>query len=365
MLIIFSVLVAAVLLGWSWIYRRIWNKDLDVSLHFENGVAYAGEQTALTETISNRKRIPLPEIEVAFRFPRGILFTDAENVIISDFVYKRDIFSMRGMEAVTRKYRLDCTRRGRYPISQAVARARSPMHHSEYEYALTAEDELLVYAAKCNVSDILALCDSVSGSVESPQRYIEDPFTFASVREYTTTDPLKNINWKATARMGNLMTNTYGSVRSEQFFIFLDVSDQKILKEEELVEKGISTAASLCREMIRKGLDVGFALNLDPPILMEPQRGSQQLRQIELLLTTDFAQKELTEFRHFLLWAAENSGPPSIQKGRQIPVVISKESDDRLDRAFISLHERLKQPVIWVQPVLKEGFPVFRTRITG
>lgn len=385
MMIIFAALAAAILFGWSYFYRRIWTRGLTVDLHFENSTAYAGEQAALTEIITNRKKIPLPEIEVAFRFPKNLYFTDADNVIVSDFVYKRDIFSLRGMEAVTRRYSLDCSRRGRYPISQAVVRARSPMHRSEYEYAVTAGDELLVYAANCDVSDILARCSSVIGSVESRQRFLEDPFTFASVREYTTTDPLKTINWKATARTGSLMTNTFGSVRSEQFFILLDVSDQRILKEEILVEKGISAAASLCRALIRKGLDIGFALNLDPPVYMEPKRGSLQLRQIEQLLTTDFTQEKLTDFESFLLEAAK--GPVSdggqstgnnkaltagsssgrmkhaITEENRIPVVISKEPAGRLDKALQALRSSRKQPVLWVQPVLEEGFAVCRTEI--
>lgn len=289
MMMLFLAFTLTVLLLLGSLYRRLWWKGVSVRLHFSEHTVYAGGEAELSERIENRKRLPLPELEAGFRVPKGVTFQKAENIVVSDYVYKRDIFSLRGMEAVTRTYRLSCDKRGRYPVSQLVVRAKSFFHSEEYAVPLPSDEELVVYAARADVSGIMRLADALLGEAESRRTLYEDPFSFDRVREYTSGDPMKRINWKATARARSLMVNTYASVRSEKFFIYLDISDPRIVKEERLVEAGISAAASLAQRLIRRGLEVGFALNTDPPVALPLKSGSGQLMKIEHLLTEDFS----------------------------------------------------------------------------
>ena len=46
----------------------------------------------LTEVITNRKKLPLPVLEVGFHTRKELVFRDTENTNVSDYVYKRDIF---------------------------------------------------------------------------------------------------------------------------------------------------------------------------------------------------------------------------------------------------------------------------------
>ena len=350
------ILVAAALFGWNALFRRIWLNNLEIRLEFTEGVVYAGTRAELTEVISNRKRLPLAELEVGFRVPKGVSFLDAENIIISDYVYKRDIFSLRGMEAVTRRYHLTCMKRGHFPISQVTLHAWSFFHGSEYVTDMDqVTDELTVYAARTDISNLLSACDTILGTVESAGRLYEDPFAFASIREYTTRDPMKTVNWKASARMGELMVNTYSSVKSEQFYVFLDVTDDRILKEEDLVEKGISVAATLCQRLIRRGLEIGLAVNTDPPAVFEPQRGQDQLRRIEQFLTTDFSQGKTIPFDDLTRMPMQTQG--------RICVFISKDwkpSGRRSDR-----NEKQNLETLLAVPVKVEGVPVLRVRRLG
>ena len=76
-------------------------------------------------------------------------------------------------------------------------------------------------------------------------------------------DPMKSINWKASARTGALMVNTFDSVRSQKAMIFLDVEDRGILRYEDLVEESIALAATLMRRLLRQHIEVGFVYNGD------------------------------------------------------------------------------------------------------
>ena len=348
MILFLIILIPALLFFWNRFFVSRWSKGLHARLSFTEKTAYAGDQAELKEVISNQKRLPLPAVEMGFRIPKGVRFLDAENIVTSDYVYKRDVFSLRGMEAVTRRYHLECLRRGRYPISQVTLRTWTLFRHTQYLLDSEQTDQLTVYAKRTDVSSILAYCDTILGEKESSRSLYEDPFAFASIREYSPTDPMKNINWKASARMGSLMVNTYSSVRSEQFFVFLDVSDEGIWKEEELVEKGISAASTLCQKLIQKGLEIGLAVNTDPPVVFEPKRGREQLQQMELFLTEDFSKRELCSFGHL-------TELPIPVKDR-ICVYITRDAD--------AVREGRKQSAggVLVTPVLKEGVPVLQVR---
>lgn len=90
----FILLLAALLLlllGWNIYYRRHWYRQVDVTLDFDRTSVYAGEQVELTEVITNRKKLPLPVLEVGFHTRKELVFQDTENTNVSDYIYKRDI----------------------------------------------------------------------------------------------------------------------------------------------------------------------------------------------------------------------------------------------------------------------------------
>ena len=356
------ILIIVILRLREWVYERGWPNNLQVRIRFSESAVYEGDISELTEEISNRKRLPIPEMEAGFRFPKGICFLDAENIVISDFVYKRDVFSLRGMEAVTRKYRIGCAARGRYPITQVTARAWSLFHRRKYERTFSEDEnesgqeqsgqELLVYAGFTDISGIRAVCNTLLGIQMSRKSIYEDPFSFSSIREYQPDDPMKQINWKASARMDRLMVNTFSSVRSEQYFVFLDISDRRIMKEKELTELGIRIAASLCRDVIRSGQEIGLAVNTDPPAVFYPERGNSQLQKIEWFLTGDFSgdsgkKDKWTSFEKLL-----SDVMPGLQD--RICIVISKENDDAL-AGILHAHAQEGLPAVKVTPLIQNG----------
>lgn len=107
----------------------------------------------------------------------------------------------------------------------------------------------------------MPLCERMLGTLQCAKRLYEDPFAFRTIRDYTTDDPMKAINWKASAKTGTLMVNTFDSALSHKAMLFLDVEDSGILKYQDLVEESISIAASLARRLLRRGIEVGFCFN--------------------------------------------------------------------------------------------------------
>ena len=267
---------------WNLYYARYWNKNLSVFLNFLQDSVYAGEQSQMTEQIENRKKMPLPVLEVAFHMDRKLVFHNCENTNTSDYTYKRDIFALLGYQRITRRLTLDCPKRGYYHIDSIDLTAFSMLHRRRFSRSVPVSTSLYVYAARTNVSDILVSCERLMGNLQCAKHLYEDPFAFSSIREYTLADPMKTINWKASARTGELMVNTFESTRTQQVMIYLDMEDSGILKYEYLIEDSVCVAASLAQKLIGHGIETGIYVNTG--ICLMPSCGKKHLTAIEQAL---------------------------------------------------------------------------------
>lgn len=246
---------------WEVYYKYQWSKEITVKLWFETDAVYAGQETKLYEVIENRKGMPVPVLEVGFHTRKELDFAGVENTSVSDYLYKRDVFSVLGRQAITRELPVKCTKRGRYLASDADITTHTLLYRKHYSKAVGTEAEIYVYPKMTDVSEIMTVCEHMLGTLQCSRRLYEDPFAFRTIRNYTTDDPMKTINWKASAKTGSLMVNTFDSVRSQKAMIFLDVEDTGILKYEALVEESIALAATLTRRLMRQNIEVGFAFN--------------------------------------------------------------------------------------------------------
>ncbi|MBD5518936.1 MAG: DUF58 domain-containing protein [Lachnospiraceae bacterium] len=271
--LLLGVLLVGVL--WMFYYKWQWDKEIVVKLWFASAYVYAGQETKFYEVIENRKAVPLPVMEVRFRTKRELDFSNTYNTVVSDHIYKRDIFAILGRQKITREIPVKCTKRGRYMISDAEISTHTLLYEMRYSKGIETDAEIYVYPKMTDVSEVAMVCEQLLGTLQCAKRLYEDPFAFRTIRSYTTDDPMKSINWKASAKTGSLMVNTYDSVQSQKAMIFLDVEDAGIIKREELLEESIAMAASLVRKLLRQNIEVGFAYNGDGQIMMPTNRKSE------------------------------------------------------------------------------------------
>ena len=344
---------------WNLYYASHWNKNLTVSLNFVQNFVYAGDQAQMTEQIENRKKLMLPVLEVAFHMDRRLSFQDSENTNVSDFVYKRDIFALLGNQRVIRKLTLDCTKRGYYRVDQSYLTSYSMLHDRRFFVECPVDTELYVYAARTDVSDIVVDCERLMGSLQCAKRLYEDPFAFSSIREYTVTDPMKTINWKASARTGELMVNTFESTLTEKVMVYLDMEDSGILKYEYLVEESVSIASSLAQKLIARGMEVGICVNAVndlQTILLPPAGGRKQLNNIERTLAKCKSDEKVIPFEKFLPAqpAAHQSSlrQTSSESLEDLVMIFISKNTDR-SRPAIENYVGKSRQAIWVIPFTK------------
>ncbi len=344
MIAVLLIGVVLLMLIYKAIYRKLWEKDLTVDLAFGQSYVYAGECASLKEKIENHKRMPVSPLEVRFRIKKGLRFQDADNTSVSDFVYKRDIYALLGRQRITRTLQMECQKRGVYAIEDVSMVTYSLLHEDTYRKNLDTDAQIYVYAKRTNVDNVLRAVENLMGAQESDKKYLEDPFAFASIREYTMQDPMKNINWKASAKTGDLMVNTFTSMKNEKMMIYLDVEDNGVLKKEHLIEESISVAATLFQKLLNKGMEAGIAINLHDEekktyFYLPFSRSKSNRILLEKTLATNWKENAVTDFEKVL----DNSFKDAI------PVIISKNiTPQRLRKAESLIGNKAKG--IWVIP---------------
>ena len=258
---------------------------------------------------------------------------------------------MLGQQRITRKLAVKCEKRGSYEIEDVSISTFSILQEKKYELTQETRAQFYVYAKRTDVSAILRVVESLMGEKESNRKYLEDPFLFSSIRAYTMQDPMKMINWKASAKTGELMVNTYASPQNQRIMIYLDVEDRGILKQEHLKEDCISVAATLYQKLLDKGTEVGICVNLYDEekkgvFCLAPARRKSQRTLLEQTLAGNWAETEVLAFEKMLEYPF----------GDALPIFISKnysEKKKQLVEEFVGEKTR----GIWILPCEKGEGP--------
>lgn len=110
---------------------------------------------------------------------------------------------------------------------------------------------------------------------------------FREIRSYVSGDPVKTINWKATAHRANPasiwpLVNEYEREGRKSVLLFLDASDSVEIGStvRNVLEYSIEAASNLLYYFIDRGYRVGVAINAEQNHYFYPESGRQQLTRI-------------------------------------------------------------------------------------
>ena len=104
---------------------------------------------------------------------------------------------------------------------------------------------------------------------------MRDPSSLIGIRPYRAGDPLKAINWRATARTSGLQTNEFEPSAEAEVLILLNLRVFGFAVAEdrpELIELLCVVAASRPRRLAEEDLAVGLRSN---GLIREPERPSE------------------------------------------------------------------------------------------
>jgi uncharacterized protein (DUF58 family) len=274
---------------------------------FDRRCAFPGETIEMTVRITNRKLLPLTWLEASDAIPTAMPLARGALTPTHDPAIGRldNVLSLRWYERVSRRYGLDCTRRGIYSLGPVHLRSGDLFTLFEARETTEQSDRLVVYPRIWPLDELEMPSKEPFGGSGDHQRTIEDPLRTAGVRAYYPEDSLRHIHWKATAHRGGLQVRVFEPAATLCLVIVLNVATfahhwQGSLPE--LLERTISVAASLATWAVGRRYKVGLAANgclplSDQPVRIPPGRAPGQLAAIleSLAGVTGFATISIQE----------------------------------------------------------------------
>ncbi|GAA1773051.1 DUF58 domain-containing protein [Agromyces lapidis] len=248
---------------------------LGVTRRFSPPIVAAGTSTAVAIAVRNRSRRTLDGAHWRDRVPEG-LDAPAEAVLPALGAYEAVLPS--GDDTVHLEYRLRLPRRGVYGIGPMRIGLADPFGLARIDRDAGPRHEVVVTPRVTPLERALGSAASVDGVLHGLQRRSHPNSDELIAREYRYGDPLRRVNWPATARRGELMVREEEQRGDPEVRILLDTtlagqfpgggSRPEWAERVHLgFELGVEVAASIGVHLLERG----FRVRCDP--LGDPGRG--------------------------------------------------------------------------------------------
>ena len=287
-----GLLVASV----AWIWNKFCLEDLGYERIIPHKRVFKGEKVPLSIELSNRKPIPISRIDIDDDLDEFLTVDGATLGHSPDphTTRMRHSTSMSWYEKVRWDYLISGNTRGYLRIGPATLISGDGFGLFQSIRRVRSDDYLLIYPDIVELP-VLGLPESRPlGDVEHGIRMFQDPSRPSGIRDYQTSDPMKFVDWKATARSGDLKVRTFEPSSSQTVVLIVAIETSLRFWEGYSavnLERIITCAASLASYVSDQGYSLGLFSNGTPilsdrPMKISPSRSAEQLTVILETLAT-------------------------------------------------------------------------------
>lgn len=255
-MIVFWLILAAALLffGQRRVFARNWRRRLSMHVSFDTDAVAAGEDVTVTEHLENRKLLPLPMLRCGYTLLRNFeqyRTPDRQPVRLGWCI------AVPALRSVSRKHTLHGLRRGVYSISDGTLTGQDLFYSLRDTTQFLSFSRLTVWPEKLDTQTLSVPYRRLLGAVLTRRATQEDPFELRSIRPYEMYDSMRMINWKATAKTGELKVNQNDYTTDEALCLILDMEHG----DNALREQAISVVSSLAERFLQRGVHVSVVAN--------------------------------------------------------------------------------------------------------
>lgn len=142
---------------------------------------------------------------------------------------KRDLWfksNLKSYENKTITYKLRPTKRGEFLFGQTRLYVESPLRLITRRFNFGSDIIVPVYPSFLSLRkyELMAISNRLTEIGIKKIRRIGHSMEFDQVKNYVQGDDYRTVNWKATARKGDLMVNSYTDEKAQQVYCIIDKS---------------------------------------------------------------------------------------------------------------------------------------------
>lgn len=235
---------------------------------FSVSTGYVGQEVHLVETVGNYGSFIIPWLRLESRVSPHLRLGNQSNLVISHDAYFTSLFTLMPHQQIRRTHRVTLLRRGIYDVGSAALTVGDALGIFRYTRNQNLSARIMVYPELVDENELPPLITQQLGELSRHKQLIADPFLIRGIRDYVPGDPVRDIHWPATAKMGKPQLRLHDDAARTQLLVVLNVQTQTIQwqdrpgeQTEEILEHAISLAATACVRSLERGLAAGFAAN--------------------------------------------------------------------------------------------------------
>jgi uncharacterized protein (DUF58 family) len=229
--------------------------------------------------------------------------------------------------------RLRCERWGAFRLGRVHLRTSDPFGMFRHEAVLDRRQPLKVYPTEEGVRSLLRPSETQVFSGNHVARQKAAGIEFADIRQFVPGDRVRHVNWRATARRGELWVNEQHAERNADVVIFLDVFAEARRGGRSTLDPALRAAASLAARYLRQRDRVGLVSFGGMLNWLLPSTGARQLyRIVDAMLDTQII---LSYAWPDLVVVPRRTLPP-----QALIVALTPLLDDRAASALLDLRAR-------------------------
>jgi uncharacterized protein (DUF58 family) len=184
-------------------------------------------------------------------------------------------------------YRIHCGRWGGFRVGRLYLRTHDAFGLLRHELALDRRVMLKVYPREEALRGVLRPVETQVFAGNHVARQRGEGIEFADLRPYAPGDRARRVNWRASARRGELWVNEHHPERNADVVVFLDSFAEARRAERSTLDPTLRAAASLVGRYLTEKDRVGFVSFGGMLNWLLPSTGATQLyRIVEAMLDT-------------------------------------------------------------------------------
>jgi uncharacterized protein (DUF58 family) len=247
-----------------WVWQRECLTGVSYRRTLSQHRAVFGEQVHLDVEFVNDKLLPLTWLHVSDTIAPGLTIHGDPSASVRDDDFPRieHLLPLLPYARVRRRLTIECDRRGEHSFGPAQLRSGNPLGYRTGQTSMRDRSSLLVYPKLFQLTSTTLLSRVSLGDERSRLELLGDPSRPIGVRDYRVGDPIRHINWRATARSAGLLVRVFEPTSSLRVAVFADTQPPRRSRTEssnaDVEEFCIALTASVVAELARRGVATGL-----------------------------------------------------------------------------------------------------------
>jgi uncharacterized protein (DUF58 family) len=295
---------------------------IGVETDLEHDRALEREEVEVVVTLTASDRVE--ELALLLEVPRGLSTAAGANPC-----------SLRLAPGEQRelRYRVACERWGAYLLGRIHLRGYDPGGFVTWEREHDRRRPLKVYPHEETVRGLLKPAETQVFGGNHVARQRGEGIEFADLRPFIAGDRMRRVNWRASARRGELWVNEHHPERNADVILFLDTFTEAAAGGESTLDQALRAATALAAGYLREKDRVGFVTFGGMLNWALPSTGAAQLyRIVDSLLDTQVVLN--------YAWKGIDVVPTRTLPPHAIVIALTPLLDERAVTALLDLRAR-------------------------